>query len=171
MAHLVGRQKLRLLFCCRAGLRVRLQRALRYGKAAPFGVPGGRRRFAASAWPQNQTKGTGLMAPSPWFVRAARARRPPRWDAVRTSKEERGRRSQPYGRYGPTPTLPGLVGRLSGRLAAPGTDGIPPAEAGVEPIGSPAGSRQHIPGWLPDLPPCWITCSVGRRLCCHICVG
>ena len=77
MAHLAGRQRLRLLFCCREGLRVRLQRALRYGKAAPLGVPGGRRRFAASAWPQNQTKGTGLMAPSPWFVRAARARRPP----------------------------------------------------------------------------------------------
>ena len=154
MAHLVGRQKLRLLFCCRAGLRVKLQRALRYGKAAPLGVPGGAAAFCGQCLAAKPNQGDGAYGPVPLVCARCARPPPPRWDAVRTSKEERGRRSQPYGRYGATPTLPGLVGRLSGRLAAPGTDGIPPAEAGVEPIGSPAGSWQHIPGWLPDLPPC-----------------
>lgn len=115
MAHLVGRQKLRLLFCCRAGLRVRLQRALRYGKAAPFGVPGGRRRFAASAWPQNQTKGTGLMAPSPWFVRAARARRPPGGTLCEPPRKRGGAGGGPMAAMGLPQRCQGLlVGCLGG---------------------------------------------------------
>lgn len=74
MAHLAGRQRLRLLFCCREGLLLRLRKTPLFHTAAPFGVAA---RGAAAFCGQPRYATPPQPVENPLGVPASHARRPP----------------------------------------------------------------------------------------------